>query len=374
MKKSIFCFLCLLILPLLLTACGDDETPSGYMLMTDPARDGAYIYVPESWTTDGSSGVATAYVSSLNSARLTFTRLSTDATDVASYWSQSETGFSTLFDEGTYAFTAVHEMSMAGYPAYLYEYTLSYDGTPYRFMQYLIVTGEGGDPSRGLYALTYSASTSENVSGGNDFDDTVGEMENILGYMKFSDTVNVIPSRPDLADTEADAPEGMKLASNPAYLGLSLYVPDDFTVDMSTGYVSAYREQIFVGIADADYAGAYSLAVKYEIPLTAEGNLTVGEYIEVLRRRYAELYTDFTMTDVPTGENGQAVFTEYGESVACSFSYTGTLAGRTFQGTCYLLREKNGGNNRWYLLTGMAEGDETVPEDLLTTMLTQIDY
>lgn len=372
--------LCLILLCLLavgmLASCGETETaPDGYYTASDPARDGCYFVVPSGWTSNRSSGILTAYVSSLNSANVTVAFLTSDQPSVEAYWQANEARFDQYFDPDSYVFGKLSQVKVGERNAFLYQYDGAYEGVGYRFLQYIVPMGS--TPADGLCVITCTASTEKNAMGGTDFEDQYETFLEMVGYFRFAENAPVAGG--DLANTEEDAPDGMKLASDPALLGISFYVQNDWTVRLSDGFISAsLPDGISVGVTSVDYATAYEKMDYYGLSLYDETKgFLLLDYWNVVQAEYNAFFDTFTVTASPiTGEedNLSAEPETAGGTTYYRFSFTGVSGGVTYEMTLYVFRATSSGQNRFYtLLYTQKAGQESRLTDV-EAMLAEVTY
>ena len=113
--------------------------------------------------------------------------------------------------------------------------------------------------------------------------------------------------------TGTEAPDGMKLASDPDVAGYSLFVPEDWDVDMQTKSTRAYcpgSDKSFIMVMTGDLVHADS---------------TVDDWWEEGLSELEALYADFTLVS-----RGKTVL---GGVEADKFVYTGTFDGTAFKYT-----------------------------------------
>ncbi len=356
MAKQLSLLALVLLLLGCLISCGGDtyDAPDGFYVASDPTKDGCYFVVPEGWTYTATSGVMTANVSNLNSANMSVAFLTPDAESVSEWWTETESDFATICDPDSYVFGKVSETRVDGRVAYLYEYECAYEGKGYRFMQYIVLLGEGMES--GVCVLTITASTEENISGSNDFEDHYKTFLAMVDYFRFGESLPVEGG--DMADKEAEAPEGMKLASDPRLLGLSLYVPDAWVVNLTGGYVNAsLPDGANIGVSAVDYQTAFEKMEYYGLTLHDEKGFSLYDYWNVIQAEYGAYFTDFLVVEEPITEGTITPTTVVGETTYYRFIFTGSRGGVTYEMTLYVFRESNSFQNRFYTLLYTATED-----------------
>ncbi len=361
MKKKLIAFAALLLACVcLLCACNQDDIPKGYVLASDPDRDGFELFVPKGWSYQNTSGVVTAYLSSINTANLTVAYLDTDFDSIDAYWADAEMGLKEDFPDYALAEGYPTEVIVADRYANVYEYTGSNAGLRYRFRQYLVMTEEK-NPSRGLCAITYTASDEEGkITGKVDFEEALSQVEGIVSNFRFT-TAKQAPEEDLSVADDPKAPEGMKRANRFEHLGMDIYVPQDWKVTLSDGFVGAEApDGASVGIQTIDLTGAVTnngatlteRMEHYGIPLQNENGFTLIDYWNLLKAEYADYYEDFTVIDEPAAfksESGeeQTAPAVAGQSTYYSFTFAGTKYGVRYEVTQYVFRKTKDSRNQF---------------------------
>ena len=157
MKKILALCLCALFCVLPLTACkkSDVTVPYGLQLASDPNVADYYLFVPDDWTVDISTGVTYAYHSANDPSSISATvyKLGKDVVDADGYWDYYKAQFAGVFGDPENVETAT--TLLGGKEATQYVYTAELGNSGYKFWQVVCV-------NRGqVYILTY-ASTAEN--------------------------------------------------------------------------------------------------------------------------------------------------------------------------------------------------------------------
>ncbi len=384
MKKLCLILVCLLVLPCLLTACGSDA-PEGHILVSDPEKDGFSLYIPKEWNYNTSSGILTAYPSSLSTANLTVAYVESQEPTLSDYWAGQE-----VILKGDFADFAMVE----GYPteeivadrvAYVYEYTATYIAAKYHIRQYLILLGD--TPSQGMYVVTYTASSEKSdYTGSVDYESSLGQVETMMEHFTIAGTPK--GEHTDLSVEDANAPDGMKRANRFAYLGMDVYVPEAWHVYLSDGFIAAKTAdgKGNVSISNIDLtgsaAGTNSLMNRfehYEITLTNEEGVTLIDYWNLLKAEYADYFDTFTVLTEPkleAGENEEKTLpTVAGESSYYVFSFQGEKYGKTYVITQYMFRETSSRTGMFRSLTYTTVGDEDhIHGDEIARVLSEVKY
>ncbi|MBQ9429305.1 MAG: hypothetical protein IJU41_07170 [Clostridia bacterium] len=174
MKKIICILLCAAAL-LLLAACGESGTlsaPYGFSLVSDTKIVDYALFVPSTWTVDKQGGITAAYYSELDPTSITVTlyALPEGVSDLDGYWNYYLDSSKDVY--GAPEDLVTENVTLDGYEARQYTYSLSFGGDVYKFMQTVCLRGGG------VYVITY-ASTAEN------FERHYKDVETTLGAFTF---------------------------------------------------------------------------------------------------------------------------------------------------------------------------------------------
>ncbi len=349
--------LCILLLALLslvaLVSCGDEgAAPDGYYLASDPERDGCYFVVPDGWQTSRSSGILSAYVSNLNTANVSVAFTETALSSVSEYWDSHAGEFENDFDPGSYKFGEMKETKVGGKTAYQYFYDASYEGVAFRFMQYIIPMGD--TVKEGLCLITCTGSLADNVSGSTDFEDQYETFLEMVEAFRFSDKKPVEPG--DQSVEDENAPKGMKAVSRKGLLGFTFYVPEDWTVNLTGGYVQATPgDGTSLGVSAVDYENAYDKMAFYNLKLEDESRgFTLLDYWNVVKAEYGAYFDGFTVIEEPAsqeGENGTTVEpVRRGDVSYYRYVFEGVSRDQTFKVSLYVFRETDSRTGKFYTL------------------------
>lgn len=121
----------------------------GYVLRSDKVVAGFSLYLPESFTTDYSSGVVTAHTA--DGSAISISRATATGVVVSDYWTMRKDDLTAIFGEVTEI--EVNKPTEFGNAknAFSYEYTYTYGGEVYHVYQVLCTTTFNG------YVFTYTA-------------------------------------------------------------------------------------------------------------------------------------------------------------------------------------------------------------------------
>ena len=290
MKKILGIFTLMLTLVLALTSCGDDDgLPDGMVLGCDPDVTGYYFYIPEGWTSSNMGEISMAHVSSLDNSSVSVAKMSRDAVAALSLTGDWDTDkviladyvvrdVSTIPADKEPAFVTVdgeifEDCIFAAKPAIKLTYTFDIteaSGTKtvnFRTMQILVRHGED------IYILTYQSSDAIMRETTSYYDYYYTFVEDVVKNFSFTNSAPKTAENP--ADTDGD---GYYLASDKELCGFSLYLPNSFKLEYSSGFVSAR-------VAD----GANLSMTK-----TTSTNISILNYIVDRKTQLSTIFDDFT--------------------------------------------------------------------------------
>lgn len=157
-----------------LGACmkGKDGAPMGLQLASMEEAEYRF-YVPDEWTVDLSTGIASAYVSEANRTNLSLTayELTDDVKTIDDYWAKYEAGFAEIFSD--YELLGSENILLDSFGAKTYEYKASLGGIGYHFSQTICIHGET------VYIITYTAGSDQL------FDDHFEDYAVAIQFFKF---------------------------------------------------------------------------------------------------------------------------------------------------------------------------------------------
>ena len=149
MKKITAIILCLVAV-LSLAACGGKvNAPTGMKLASNEVSD-YYFFVPQNWTVDMSTGVASAYYSETDKSNMSMTSYALEKTmTVDEYWESVKAEYSALFKEMSEP--EVKTTALDGVEAKQYTYTAKAGTHDYKVMQVFCVKNST------VYVFTFTA-------------------------------------------------------------------------------------------------------------------------------------------------------------------------------------------------------------------------
>lgn len=183
MKKVLSILLIICLFTAILCSCsknGEGDVPTGMKLASDPEISKGYsLFVPEAWTVDMSTGITSAYVSSVDRSSVSVTYEVPQESTIKEYWDNRVSQFSSVFE----SFEIIEEgvaTKLGNADAASYTYTAEYNGHKYKFMQLFAIRGVY------LYTFTYTALNEESVTGKIPFDSNLDYVYKVIENFKFN--------------------------------------------------------------------------------------------------------------------------------------------------------------------------------------------
>ena len=290
---------------LLLAGCSTQQQEDGTIPLPQGMKDatdngqGYYLFLPDDWTVDHSTGVTSATYAT---ARITFAAFTSDR-EPAEYWEASRAETEGMFTD--FSMEEEAAATLLGKNAALrYKFSgILHDGNgdgekdKYGVTQY--ISRKDGR----LYVLTYLAPYE------NDYEQYTAVVEAVVTNFLFTDTQNNSTPTPELPKTEG-APEGMKEITDPAIHDFRLFIPVSWVTDLQNGTVSAY-------VSDDDRT---SISLVRNYPTNAN---SLPEYFANLDKDYKDKLTDYTLlTTEITEEDKRKATTDELDSLRYEFTAT----------------------------------------------------
>lgn len=300
MKKIIsFCLIiatvCLLAFSL--TGCKkDDGAPEGMQIVRAGSEYGYSFYAPEEWTVSNHGDVACVYVSKLDSTSVTFVKADAPEKDkITEYFDGDMAKFPFAIEVGI-----KREATAFGNAtdAYKFTYSYEYSGAKIGVMQIFVYNGAD------FYIFTYTSSLGEKEDGTSYYDFYLEKVSSIITNFKFTEK----SGEPSAPEYESDG-KGNILVSDKAICGFTMYVPEAYRVDYSSGIVSVTRgDGTNINMSETDYAASSTQEYWKHKKETLES--IVGTVTEI------EMYTD--------------VSSQTQAGWGCAFEYSYTFGGADY--------------------------------------------
>ena len=181
MKRILVFAIALIMCSTLLASCkrGESDIPAGMQLASDIEISDYYLYVPSAWTVDMSTGITSAYVSTVDKSNISVSYGVPSEKKLEEFWENSKKHYNSVFEN----FTVLEEGAVAklgAYDAARYNYTAEYEGKEYQFLQYMTIKGAY------VYIFTYTAENEKNeILGYVPYEKNLEEVLNIISEFKF---------------------------------------------------------------------------------------------------------------------------------------------------------------------------------------------
>lgn len=294
MKRKIISLLLIFALALSLASCsGEEAAPEGMKAASDATRVGYKLYVPEEWTVSNLEGITAAYVSTLDSSSVSLVEAELPEGTFSEYFEESRKDFPTEprdVKSEEALFGNAHE-------AVKYTYNYEYSNHTFGFMQVFIRFGER------FFIFTYAAllenKTDEKSYYAYHLEDVQAIMDNAFFTTAETDTDKPV----------YDSEDGYMLVSDKALSGFSLYLPDSYSVTVSSGIVAADSTR-----------GATVTVMKMTI-----GQISFSDYWELRKTELSNIFGKITEISKNTPVKIGNV------TIAYEYEYTYEFSGETYR-------------------------------------------
>ena len=231
MKKTLILILIMAAMTLSIFGCASDaeEAPDGLQICISNEKDGFIFYAPENWAIINGGDVWAAKVSAVNSMSISFVEAEMPVESIPEYFEKSLSEFTeniksslniTLRDSACTFGNADGE-------AYKYIYSYKYQDYDVVCMQILLTHGEN------FYIFTYT-SHGDPADESSTYRQYLDSVQLAIDSFKFTEKSEKI----DEVVYEKDA-DGYNMVSSETLAGFSLYLPEDYEVVYSSGFVKA---------------------------------------------------------------------------------------------------------------------------------------
>ncbi len=263
MHKKIIALLLALTFCLAAAGCSNDGAPDDMYSATIEGEP-FYLYVPDAWTSNISSGISSAFRSGTDNVAVSARYYTHENGDMSlsDYITELTQTYSDTFEQ--FALSESNGSVLGGEDAYMLKYTASYKSEQFTFVQY--ITKHGGD----FIFLTFRAPTELYDAYSEEFD-TVRE-EFVLRERE---------AVPEDAVTDKKTPEGMKIASSDI-IEYRFYVPSTWICYSKSGVSEAYYPE----------SGKPNVTVTSYSPDT---NMTAEEYFTSVEGQYKESLSSYEL-------------------------------------------------------------------------------
>ena len=336
MKRFLVLFLLFSLLLPCLAGCSqtaDSDAPEGYQLISDATLDGFSLYVPQGWTSYYTGNLCCAYVSSIDASSISCGAV-VSALSPKEYFEASRADYEATFTD--FSVLEQSDSKINGKEAYTVAFTgaLSqkeqnsgeYKDVAYGYRQAIVDGGEGI-----LFVLTCQANAvkaDENTA--SRFEQHSQSFIDIIGYFK----VNGAPQARPEPSFDAEAPEGMKCASDKRILGCLVFVPSSWSIEISDGLVAAKAQD-----------GTNVQAMKLF------NNILLKEYFQGLVDSYKQAYEKVVVEQMPSIDAPEHI----NGYMALRLKLTVTHQGQVYYVEQVMIRDAAGLNQGAYLFTFTAK-------------------
>ena len=239
MNRKLLLRLTALLLTLAMTLCAllscasgadDEETPPDQMQCASIA--GAYyrLYVPTDWNLMTSAGISGAYYSMDDSSTITAVSYpNEEGLSTTDFWNAQLDNFADVF-EGEISYSDLQDTLLGSETNAVAASAVSYIGTmaQVEYTALSVLCSHKGE----MLVLTYIAPTEL-------YETYLSIMEVVVQNFRFSDKPYTPEEPMNTVDTSAEAPAGMKLASNDD-VAYRFYVPESWVINPYLPTSSAY--------------------------------------------------------------------------------------------------------------------------------------
>ena len=350
MKKRLYFLLLILALVGTFFSCNNKggDIPEGLQICYEGKAEGYIFYAPENWTIVNSGDVKAARLSNTNNTSISFTKSKMPEVSIPEYFEGSLSQFPEEMRLGMNIITRDKECSFgnASEKAYKYVYTYKYKDVDYACMQ--ILTVNNGE----FYIFTYTSHGDVN-SDTSDYQQYLEPVQLAIDNFKFTEKSDA----EDKVVYEKDS-DGYNLVSDKKLSGFSLYLPEEYEVIYSDGFVKAKISS--AANISLSKATETNVGILDYLKARREGILGFADEITDIRICLAtdvnyesEIYKDFAF-DVLPEKDESLCFGNLEKNKIVSYEYK-----YTFNGQVYHVYQLAGVNDRnGYIFTYTALEDE----------------
>lgn len=281
-----------------LSSCSKDENkaPSGMKLCMGGAELGYYFYIPEAWNIANQGDIAAAFPSKIakTSATLVKTEMPSGALGEAlakeKFTKVDNSVITDYFASLSFPYTITVTEGLTatefgnGDKAWSFVFEYEVEGVKVKVLQYFV---EFEDQ---LYLFTYTSNNAQSFSGESNYEFYFDGVKEIVEAFKFVKRQSGEEKAPELMK-DAD---GYVLFSDPKTSGFSLYAPDSYSVEYSSGAI---------GINNGRGAELSFTEISYN-------SLTLEEYVMTRIKSLESIFGDISAKDGKKIENSSDIEAE----------------------------------------------------------------
>ena len=186
MKKALSLLFIASLCLIFLFGCAKNESdvPLGMTLASDPEINKEFtLYIPDGWTVDMSTGIVSAYVSSVDRSNISVVSQRPTELTIKDFWDKHSVQLSSVFEEFEILEQEV-KTKLGNADAVSYTYKAKYEGKEYKFIQIFTISGSSVD--RQLLTFTYTALSEETELGYVPFDRNLDSVYKIIENFKLN--------------------------------------------------------------------------------------------------------------------------------------------------------------------------------------------
>lgn len=365
MRKILALFLIFMIGASALFSCQDsgEKAPEGLQIAKISSEGGYKFYAPEGWSVVSTDDIAAAKVSPINNTSITFVEAAVPVGSIPEYFEESLAEFPDSI-KNTMTITLRDERCSFGNAngeAYKYIYTYRYDEHEFACMQILLSHDDR------FFIFTYTSY--------GDVNDALSQYSMYLEKVQLSiDAFTFTERAASEAPTYEKDADGYNLVSVRELSGFDLYLPEDYDVVYSSGYVKA------------KISGGASLSLSKAM----QTGVGIADYLKIRRGDMQNFVSDFCDVRIAFSSefnNDGEAFKDWPFDVAAENDKTIVLGdatgGRavweytyTFNGRAYHVYQVMGVTERsGYVFTYTAlEEEYSVHIEEIKTILTKVKF
>lgn len=231
MRKNLKFTLILVLMLSVLFSCSTNENtaPEGLQVAKENKAGGYIFYAPEHWSIINTPDVCCAKVSAINNTSISFVEAKMPNEDIRTYFENSLAEFPSAIAE-TMKITLRDEkceFGNANGEAYKYIYTYEYQDHDFACMQILLTHSDR------FYIFTYT-SYGDVTDDSSTYRQYLSAVQLAIDNFTFTESNESEPEKEYTKDED-----GYNIVSDEAVTGYSLYLPEDYEVVYSDGFIRA---------------------------------------------------------------------------------------------------------------------------------------
>ena len=287
-----------------MVSCGKStDAPEGMQLVRGGEDVGYNFYCPEEWTVSNVGTISAAYVSKVDTTSVSLTESEMPAKSFKEYFMDSTARFTFPIE-----ITVNGDVCNFGNAEEAYKFVYSYEYKEIGVVCMQILAKYQGR----FYIFTFTSYSAERTEGESYYQFYLEKVQQIIDNVIFTEK-KAVQSDPVSYPKDED---GFNLVSDKSVCGFELYLPQSYTVDNSTGIVSASKEDgSFISLTKAMTTG---VTIEDYWKLRKEN---LAPFID--SRTDGEGKTVSTLTEIEVNKRLEGIGNEF----AFSFEYTYEYAG-----------------------------------------------